>query len=93
LSGEKSRVFLSDHPQPARSIFNYGDSRHEKYGTKAQIQTHTRNVSDGTVKFQGNSVLELPTRKNFDWALSPRIAPTCALNDSKKFEITGKIGY
>ena len=55
--GEYERGWLIDSEQPKRSIFNFGDSRHELFGSKEKIQEQNELAKEGKGKFIGNQVV------------------------------------
>ncbi len=87
---EIHRTWLPDCPQPSRSIFNYGDSRHDQFVTKAEIKSNNALIAKDKAMFQGSVVSFEPSRKHFDWVESPNKRVLASPN---RLEITGKIGH
>ena len=82
IRGNPSRVILADYPQPYRSVFNHGDSRHDKYGPIS---------NEDNAIFQNGLVRNEPTRKHLDWVDS-QICNQGSVTIKRK-EITNKIGF
>jgi hypothetical protein len=77
-----SMVLLADCPQPYRSVFNYGDSRHDKFGSV---------VNEEGTRFQKNLVKNEPTRKNLDW-LDSQVCNQGSMTMRRR-QVTKKIGF
>lgn len=75
-------VLLADYPQPYRSVFNYGDTRHDKFGSV---------VNEEGTRFQKNLVKNEPTRKNLDW-LDSQVCNQGSMTMRRR-QVTNKIGF
>jgi len=51
IKKEFNRTWLFDNPQPTRSIFNFCDSRHDQFVTKADINTNMALIAKNKAVF------------------------------------------
>lgn len=68
IIGERSRGWLVDTEQPKRSVFNFGESRHEIFASRTDLKEINEQTQQGKTLFLGNQVVTTdPTRSFLDW--------------------------